>query len=139
MVVTERIIMVLFCKYNDEYFNGVLPMPRFKIRHSYRTLGYFHCDYNDIDESISNECIEISDNYDYTDYQLKNVLVHEMIHYYLIFMGKDVNCRHGKEFRKMSSEFNQKHKLNITSTIDLSSFTLKKGKSSLMFTLSTLF
>lgn len=138
MVVSKHNIISLFFTYNNEYFGGVLPMPNLKIRHTYRTLGYFYCDIND-DGSISNPCIEISDNYDYTEYQLKNILVHEMIHYYLTYMGLDIKCHHGKEFNKMSNEFNKKYGMNITPTIDLSSYTIREGKSQLMFTLSTLF
>jgi hypothetical protein len=54
-------------------------------------------------------------------------------------MGIDPQCHHGKEFNKMADEFNRKYGMHITSRIDLTPYTIKKGKSKLMFTLSTLF
>ena len=45
----------------------------------------------------------------------------------------------GEEFKKMAKEFNIKYGFNITKTIDLSDFKIKKGNSSFMFKLCTLF
>lgn len=130
-------IMGLFQEYNESYFNGELPFPQFKIRHSYRTLGYFSCEYDD--EGMFNQSIEISDNYDYTNNQLRDIIVHEMIHYYLAYKGIDPHCHHGKDFEDMADKFNKTYGMNITSRIDLTPYTIKKGKSKLIFTLSTLF
>ena len=83
MEIAERHLLTSFYLYNDEYFGGVLPFPKLKIRHSYRTLGYFSCEYDE-DGRMFNQTIELSDNYDYTEYQLRDIIVHEMIHYYLL-------------------------------------------------------
>lgn len=138
MVVNELNILSFFHIYNEKYFNGVLPIPTLRIMHSYRTLGYFHCEI-DNDGYILNPTIYISDNYEYTESQLKNIIVHEMIHYFLAYCGKDMKCHHGKEFRKMSQKLNSKYGLNITSTIDLTPFSIRNGKSNFMFKLCTLF
>jgi hypothetical protein len=127
-----------FYFFNNDYFGGVLPFPELKIRHSYKTLGYFSCEYDE-DGNMFNQCIEISDNYDYTENQLRDIMVHEMIHYYLAYMGIDTKCTHGSEFKKMANDLNKQHGMNITPTIDLTLYTIKKGKSNLMFKLSTLF
>ena len=138
MVISNFNILAGFQAFNHDYFGGKLPIPRVVIRHSYRTLGYFHCE---IDEygNILSPIIEMSDNYDYTESQFRDILVHEMIHYFLVFNGKDKKCRHGKEFKRMSKEFNSKYGMNITSTIDLTPYTIKKGNSKFMYTLCTLF
>jgi hypothetical protein len=138
MIPNYRMMIALFFKYNEEYFGGSLPFPELKVRHSYRILGYFSCEV-DFGGSIFNQCIELSDNYDYTENQLRDVLVHEMIHYYLAYYRIDIRCQHGREFNEKASEFNRRYGMNITSTIDLSGYTIRKGKSKLMFTLSTLF
>jgi len=138
MIPNYRMMIGLFFKYNNDYFGGTLPFPEFKIRHSYRILGYFSCDV-DSDDSIYNQCIELSDNYDYTDNQIRDILVHEMIHYYLAYNGIDIRCQHGREFMEKASEFNRMYGMNITSTIDLSGYTIREGKSKLMFAISTLF
>ena len=138
MIIAEHNILGHFFTYNDKYFGGVLPFPKIKIGHSFRTLGYFSCEYDE-DGYMFNQTIEISDNYDYTDGQFRDILVHEMIHYYLAYMGIDTQCNHGSEFRKMASEFNLKYGMNITSEIDLTPYSIREGKSKLMYTLSTLF
>ena len=86
-----------------------------------------------------NQTIEMSDNYDYTENQLMDIFVHEMIHYYLAYMGIDTRCTHGKEFKKMANDFNIRYGMNITPTIDITPYTLKKGKSNFMFKLCTFF
>lgn len=138
MEVNRDCIFTFFHLYNLNYFGNLLPAPNFKVRHSYRTLGYFSCEYDDYG-NMFNQTIEVSDYYDYTESQLRDILVHEMIHYYLAYKGIDPQCNHGKDFNNMADKFNKTYKMNITSTIDLSPYTIKKGNSKLMFTLSTLF
>lgn len=107
-----------FIFYNDKYFDGILPIPNFKRRHGWRTLGYFS--YCPDDPFGTTEVIEISDFYDYTLGQFRDILVHEMIHYYLCFTGEDPECRHGKAFKRMAKYFNETYGMNITTTIDTS-------------------
>ena len=137
MIISEFNILAGFQSFNHKYFNDELPMPRVVIRHSYRTLGYFHCNLSGY--TIIDPTIEISDYYDYTESQFRDILVHEMIHYYLVYSGKDMACKHGKEFRKMSNDFNFKYGMNITSTIDLTHYRIKEGNSNFMFKLCTFF
>lgn len=138
MEISEFNVLAGFQSFNHEYFNDELPIPKIVIRHTYRTLGYFHCSLNCWGH-ILDPIIEMSDNYDYTESQFRDILVHEMIHYYLLLSGRDKRCHHGREFKKMSKEFNSKYGMNITSTIDLTPYSIKKGKSYLMFRLCTFF
>ena len=138
MIISEFNILAAFQSFNHKYFNDELPIPKVVIRHSYRTLGYFHCEL-DWNGGIINPIIEMTDNYDYTESQFRDILVHEMIHYYLVYNGKDKRCHHGKEFKKMSNDFNSRYGMNITSTIDLSSYQIKEGNSNFMFKLCTFF
>ena len=138
MVPSKFNLISNFHYFNEEYFGGVLPLPKLVIRSSYRTLGYFHCDV-DCYGNITNETIEISDNYDYNESQFRDILVHEMIHYYLLYEGLDTKCKHGKEFKKMANDFNSKYGMNITSTINLNEYKIKKGNSNLIFKICTFF
>ena len=117
MVYCEAQIRVLFREYNEAYFCNVLLMPYVKIRHSVRTLGYFS--YWPDALSGTTETIEISDFYDYTPNQLRDIVVHEMIHYYLCYTGEDVRVTHGKAFKRMASQLNRVYGLHVTPTIDL--------------------
>jgi hypothetical protein len=138
MIISEFNILAKFQSFNHSYFNDELPLPSFKIRHSYRILGQFICS---IDEygNIKNVTIEISDSYDYTIEQFRDILMHEMIHYLLFFNGKDIKCTHGKEFKKMADNFNLKYNMNITAKIDLTEYSIPQGKSNFFFKLCTLF
>ena len=127
-----------FLIFNDDYFDGVLPTPQLKSSHSYRTLGYFHCDVDDFGNPY-NEIIEISNYYDYTFEQFRDVLVHEMIHYYLLYMGIDTKCSHGKHFKRMCRELNEKYGLNLSTKIDISDYKINEGRSKLWFNICTFF
>ena len=103
-----------FRKFNELYFNGWLQMPKFKIIHSYKMLGYF--DYQPTTCGGIDPCISITDGYGFTYNQLRDILVHEMIHYYLAFSGQDVYVNHGNEFLNMARNFNYNYGTNITVT-----------------------
>ena len=137
MIPNFRMLIGLFYEYNTKYFGGVLPDPQLEIIHSYRNLGYFSCSL-DCDGSVYNERIQISDNYDYTENQLRDIMMHEMIHYYLIHYRIDMKCSHGRHFKNKASEFNSLYGMNIEPRIDLTDYKLRNGKSRLMLYLSTL-
>ena len=118
MTITLHQIFNSFLLYNIDYFDGTLPTPNFKIHHGWNTLGYFR--YCPEDPFGTTEIIEISDFYDYTEEQFRDVLIHEMIHYYLCYTGEDPRCRHGKAFKRMAKYFNEAYGMNIAPTIDLS-------------------
>lgn len=45
MVANFSNMLDAFCLYNEKYFEGKLPIPMFDMLHSFRTCGYFNCDY----------------------------------------------------------------------------------------------
>ena len=69
----------------------------------------------------------MTDYYDFTPKQFEDILVHEMIHYYLAYFGLDKRCRHGREFKKMANRLNQTYGLNVTKLLDLSKYKRRKG------------
>ena len=117
MRICESQIRCLFRQFNKDYFGNILPMPYIKIRHSINTLGYFSYMQNEM--SGTTETLEISDFYEYTSNQLRDIVVHEMIHYYLYYIGEDVRLKHGKSFMRMARQLNQSYGLHVTPTIDL--------------------
>ena len=104
---------------------------------------YSHFQCNCIDSwfrrNLYNFSISITDYYDFTMEQFDDILVHEMIHYYLAYTGLDKRIRHGKEFKKMARKLNLNHGLNITSTVDLSIYKRREGTSKFQYWLATLF
>lgn len=127
MELTTELIAKRFDKYNKLYFNNSLPKPEFKIINSYNNCGSFRFLENRQKTKIHHELIEISGNYDWTDKQLRDILVHEMIHFYLIRNKRENKRRpHSGEFLKMATEFNEKYGMNITKRVDLSKLKQKK-------------
>ena len=110
-------LLAYFTRFNNEYFGGILPYPEFRLMDSYFTFGYFSCNYNP-DYTMYNCVLKISKRYDYTEAQLRDIMVHEMIHYYLAYTGKDVKICHGSEFNNMARSLNSQFGLNITATIN---------------------
>ena len=45
MVANQDNMLLTFDECNMKYFEGKLLFPQFGLLHSYRTCGYFHCNY----------------------------------------------------------------------------------------------
>ena len=117
-----------FDKCNKAYFEGKLPIPQFDLLHSYLLCGYFEYTKGGwFDRTLYDSTISITDYFDFTEKQFRDLLCHEMIHYYLAYFGIDRGCHHGKEFKKMADRLNRKYGLNITKRIDTSTFKRRKG------------
>ena len=135
MVANHENMFLTFDKCNMKYFEGKLPFPMFDLLHSFRTCGYFHCDYEQVwfSKKLYNFCISITDYYDFTQKQFEDIFVHEMIHYYLAYFGLDKSCSHGREFKKMAKRLNQTYGLNITKTLDISQYKRREGTSRFIY------
>lgn len=138
MVANYVNIAAAFINCNLKYFNEELPFPEFGILHSYRTCGYFQCQYRQVwfHRELYDFKISITDYYDFTEEQFDDILVHEMIHYYLAYTGLDKHVRHGKEFKKMAKNLNLNYNLNITPMLDTSIYKRREGTPLLQYWLS---
>ena len=65
--------------------------------------------------------------------QFKDIMCHEMIHYYLAYCGEDRGCHHGKKFKEMANRLNRKYGLKITPYLDLSKYKRRKGTPSFTY------
>jgi hypothetical protein len=122
MVVTESWIKKEFIKFNSLYFDGKLPMPIIKLSHARTQLGAL---------AYKNEwlwgrrircfdyTIKLSTYYDMTERQAQNILIHEMIHYYIAYFRIRDSRPHGVKFQKMASDLNRKYGWEIKAIEDL--------------------
>ena len=109
MEVNKAIIKDLYKRYNALYFSGVLPL--------------CDCHYIKLDAfgRYTNQNgkgkIWITNDVDWTEETLREVLVHEMIHHYVKSIeGKNeyLFFRHGFRFRRMMRKLNREFDLGIT-------------------------
>jgi len=120
MIADFNTVPLMFSDCNIKYFDKKLPTPKFDIIHSKTILGRFQ--YRRDKNRIKRQKIMMSDYYDYSEKDFKEILVHEMIHYYIAYNGINDNGDHGKKFFEIADELNKKYDLNITKTKDTSSF-----------------
>lgn len=128
MVANQNNMLLTFDTCNMEYFEGKLLFPQFGLLHSYRTCGFFQ--YNKggwFDKTLYDPTISITDYYDFTEKQFKDIMCHEMIHYYLAYFGIDRRCRHGKKFKEMAERLNKTYGLHITKILDITQYKRRKG------------
>lgn len=112
-------LMWLFDECNQNYFGGMLPTPNIEIIDTTKKLGYFTALF-DRYGNLREPKIQISGRYEFSEKRLKDVLVHEMIHYYLAYIKADIRLTHGNAFICMANELNRNYNLNITETYDVS-------------------
>lgn len=76
--------------------------------------------------------IFFSDLFDYPEDFLRNVMVHEMIHYYIHLHQIEDDDLHGSVFMKMANEMNEKYGLHIEKSFDASPYYIGTDKTSLL-------
>lgn len=139
MEITKEIITEKFSEYNRLCFNRELPMPQIRLLKSYRTCGYFSCKKIIGRRRLKGQCLEVSCYYDWQDDALRDIIVHEMIHYYLAFKHIDNNLTHGEDFQNMAQKMNSKYGMNVTVKVDASSFKRAPSAPKLSYYLTLLF
>lgn len=120
MIVTDKDqLRKLFIECREKYFKGkgILPIPPFEIIHTWKDTASFVWVPTKGKRPIRKRCIWFSDFYDFTEQQLVETMVHEMIHYYLIYNHlQKSEDGHGEEFQALAKEMKEKYGLNISST-----------------------
>lgn len=137
ITVTENELIQRFIHYCDLYFDNSLPLPEFRLVDRYRTVGYFSCRYDKY--GCYNPVIEVSSAYDYTEKQLDEIIVHEMIHFKLAFDGVDMKVSHGKAFMDMARKISAKSGLDIVKSGNSMAYKVRDGKSKFVQAIATLF
>ena len=102
MKLTVEYLKTRFAVFNTCYFGGKLPEPAFKIMNSRTRLGMFTCRKERkgffLTRRVVENTIKISSFYDATARDYDNILLHEMIHYYISHSGRRDNSMHGRLF-----------------------------------------
>lgn len=113
----------MFNECNKKYFNGSLPSPKYGLMNKLNVLARFEYNKNKKGKNpIKWQEIKFSDCYDFPENSFRDLMVHELIHYYIAWNGIKDNKEHGKEFMRIANELNTKYNLNVTQKVDASSF-----------------
>ena len=140
MIADYNTMPQMFWECNRLYFDHQLQTPKFGLMHTYRNLGKFEYRWGEKKKTVKKRYMAIlmSDYFDFDEETFRNIMVHEMIHYYL-YLNDPCECSafsrflrlfgfkssaHGPEFMAMAQRLNEQYGLNITKTYDASSIPL---------------
>ena len=98
-----------FMRFNTQYFDGVLPLPRLRAGRSRTQLGTMSCKRKTSwgRTKLYDFTISLSNYYDQTEHQFQSVLLHEMIHLSIAVSGVKDTSPHGIVFRGMMQRLNR--------------------------------
>lgn len=134
MVADFNTMSRMFSECNKKYFDRKLPTPEFGLINKINIIARFEYrknkGKNKIKKPLEYKKIFFSDCYDFDEKDFIEIMVHEMIHYYLAWNNIKDRDSHGKKFMEIASELNKKYNLNITKTKDASSFKKTENASS---------
>lgn len=111
VVIDEAWLHASFDTFNRLYFGNALPRPQLSLSQSHTRLGSMSCKRKFTWKGYRpyHYAIHVSTYYDQTERQYQNVLLHEMIHYYIAYKGIVDTSPHGKVFRQMMKNLNEKY------------------------------
>lgn len=107
-----------FCRYNDLIFDGILPEIPFVLSGARTFLGKL--EYRAVHDVWGNTVsrtdyrMKISTSFDIPETGIEDVVIHEMIHYYIAFCGIRDTSVHGAVFRRIMDDINRKYGRNVT-------------------------
>ena len=98
-------------------FGGTLPVPPIHLTDSRTYMGMMTCRKRVGlfgKKHFSNFALRISKRFDFTEQELQDTLIHEMIHYYISYNQLQDSSAHGQLFRQMMNDINEKYGRHIT-------------------------
>ena len=104
-------------EYNDTVFNGRLPYITFFPLHTYSLGGICTVDTGHYGEPYY--LVGVSDYFDLTDRQVRQILLHELIHVYLHSTIGTEGLRHGRPFHREMDRVSRITGLDITVRADV--------------------
>jgi len=98
-----------FARFNERYFDGTLPTPRFHIGRSRTQLGTMSFKRRSRwgRTQLYDFAIGMSNYYDQSEHRFQSVLLHEMIHLSIAHSGVKDTSPHGVVFRGMMERLNR--------------------------------
>lgn len=118
MIATESFVKETFDRFNDLYFEGKLPPVPIVLVKARSFLGKLeYMKIKGLFGLVTKKWdfrMKISRSFDLDQATLEDVILHEMIHYYIDIKGIRDTSAHGKVFRSMMNDFNSRFGRHIT-------------------------
>ncbi len=113
---TAELLKEWFALFNNCYFGSELPMPRLALSKARTRLGTMSFSWRRTLLGVKKTgfTIRISTYYECSEREFQTVLLHEMIHYYIVFKNLRDTSAHGKTFRSIMQRLNSEHGWNIS-------------------------
>lgn len=124
MKANQETMVNTFWDCNRKYFDNLLPTPWFETINNTNVLGKFehHKNSKNCKTPIRDQVIKMSDCFDYPEKDFVEIMVHEMIHYYIAWNRIKDNKSHGRIFMQMANDIKKKYGLDVMKQISASSF-----------------
>lgn len=102
--------------FNRQIFSGVLPRPLMHVSSARSFMGQFKVERkgSTLRKAVETYHLTLSDRYDLDERVLEDVVIHEMIHYYIHFKRIKDTSSHGQQFRKLMLDINRVFGRGIT-------------------------
>ena len=109
MQINTEWIAVNFDRFNKDYFGGRLTPPKFSVNNARTRLGSmaFKWKRSLLKRESYDYVIRLSNYYDIPEVEFQNVLLHEMIHYYIAVKRFKDDSVHGTMFRSIAQRINK--------------------------------
>ena len=129
MIANQETMVDTFWKCNEKYFDNSLPTPWFETINDANVLGKFehHKNNKNCKIPIRDQVISMSDCFDYPEKDFVEIMIHEMIHYYIAWNRIKDNKSHGKKFMQIADDIKRKYGLDAMKKISTSSFKLTEN------------
>ena len=118
MIASLTFVRKTFDHFNALCFEGVLPAVPIVLSKAGTFLGKMEyksrCDFFGIVSSHYDFRLKISTSFDLQQEELEDVVIHEMIHYYIAYRNIRDSSAHGKTFRRIMETVNRTYGRHIT-------------------------
>ena len=131
MVITKELIRQKYVEYNHLYFNNELPRCKFSVYNTKEELGLYTRDSIWIARYPKN----ISKTAVWTEELFKEVLIHEMVHHYVVTVKnkRSFLCPHGWRFRQKCRELKRVHNIDIELGVFIRRYAVLRQQPTLTF------
>ena len=131
VVITKDLIKQRFDEYNKAYFNNELPKCKFSVYNTKEELGL----YTRGSIWIARHPKNLSKTAVWTEALFKKVLIHEMVHHYVVTVKKkrSIFCPHGWRFRRKCRELKRLHNIDIELGVFIRRYAVLRQQPTLTF------